>query len=155
MSRIRHLLLALTTTLAAGAIAMPALAGGPDDERPIVDGDKPSFPMSGDAFEAQVEQRIERALAKLEAILAKQKLPAVVADAIRAEAGRLADTIRAAAAEAAADGTVTKEEADHVRELAMRLLREAREKYRPLLPKPGKREGKRGGQRHERRAGSE
>jgi hypothetical protein len=88
------------------------------------------FPMAGDEFVARVDKRIDKFGAKLEARLAEAKrLTDEQKDGIRADFAKGSAAIKDAASKAAADGTVTLEEAKKVREVAQRIRDKAREKY--------------------------
>ncbi len=102
-------------TLALLAVALPAAA---DEGRR---GDQGTFPMPASEFSQRVEARLNRAHERLEARLAKKNPPAEKAAAMRQRFETNAATIRAEAQKAEADGTVTQEEADHVREVARSL----------------------------------
>jgi hypothetical protein len=101
--------------------------------------DKPAFPMPAPQFKEKVEQRLERIENRLERALAKRALPPGIERQIRADFAQGAGAIRAAANKAGADGTVTKQEAKQVRELARDLRDQAKEKYGPQIRprKPG------------------
>jgi hypothetical protein len=88
------------------------------------------FPMPGDEFVAKVDSRIEKFGAKLEERLARaKKLTDAQKEQIRADFAKASEKIRDAAAKAAADGTVTQEEAKKVREIVQRMREQARQKY--------------------------
>jgi tellurite resistance protein len=99
---------------------------------------KAHFPMPGATFEQKVDKRIEKARARLEKHMGKANVP----DAKRAEARKRFDEgatqLRAAAKRAAADGTVTAEEAKEVRKVARSLAPEGKK------GKHHKRDGKAG-----------
>jgi hypothetical protein len=110
------------------------------EDRPGADGrergpkaDKPAFPMPAPVFKERVEERIERIGERMERALAKRKLPAELERQIRADFAQGAGLIRGAVNKACADGTVTKQEAKQVRELARDLRDKAKEKYRAEL----------------------
>jgi hypothetical protein len=87
------------------------------------------FPMKADVFRDIVEKRINKAREKLDRVLDKRDLPPGIEAQIKKDFDAGVVKVRAAADKAAADGTVTKEEARAVRDLAQELRREAREKY--------------------------
>lgn len=103
-------------------------------------GEVPQFPVEAKKFQEMVEARIAKAREHMESALATHGVPEPMRAMIRKDFEEGAAAIREAAKKAAADGSVTKEEAKDVRELSRELRQEAREKYRP----EGK--GKRGGQ---------
>jgi tellurite resistance protein len=142
MSIIRSLArpVALSLALAIGAVPLTAFAQDPatpaqhqgkgKGKGRHEKGDRDAhFPMKAEAFKQHVEKRIGRALAKVNAMIEKKKVPEIIAGSIRKDADAAATQVRAAAAKAAADGTVTKEEAKVVRDLANQLKKEARAKY--------------------------
>ncbi|MCC6528451.1 MAG: hypothetical protein IT373_37745 [Polyangiaceae bacterium] len=138
MFRAHKIALAFLTSLSLGVLAAPALAGDPtDDDKPIVDDEKPRFPMSAAEFQKHVEQRLEKALARGERVLERRNVPAGIAQKVRAVAAQIAENVRAATREATADGSVTKEEAKHVREVAREGMKAAREQVKQYLPKKG------------------
>jgi hypothetical protein len=89
----------------ASLVAAPAMAG-----------DHASFPMPAATFKAKVEARQSRARTHMEDRAAK--LPADQAKELRAKFDAGLAKINAEVAKATADGTVTKEEAQSVREVA-------------------------------------
>jgi hypothetical protein len=97
--------------LAASAIALPAAAHGGG-------GDKAKFPMPAAEFTQHMNARIEKWRAKLEKNIAEKNLPADQAQAARTAFDQGAAQVRNEAAKAAADGVVTKEEAQQVRQVA-------------------------------------
>ncbi|MBI4956703.1 MAG: hypothetical protein HY908_32090 [Myxococcales bacterium] len=119
MSRLVPTAFALAAALALGALATPALARDP---------------VKGEEFRARVEKRVTRALARLDRALERHELPADVEQQIRADSATAAANVRAAADQAAADGTVTPEEAKTVRGVAKSAVREGRAKYAKYLP---------------------
>jgi hypothetical protein len=135
----------LLTTLAFG-LAVPAAAQAAEAapaakaEKDKEARKKASFPMSGDGFKAKVEARLKKAETRLERMLEKRKAPAETKERVRSRFTEVAGKIRKAAAAAAKDGTVSKEEAAKVRDL-WRELRNARGKDKPGK---GQARGKRG-----------
>lgn len=107
------------------------------------------FPITADAFRQLVEKRISKAREKLDRVLDKRDLPPGIEAQIKKDFDAGVVKVRAAVDKAAADGTVTKEEAKAVRDLAQELREEAREKY---LGK-GKGKEKKEERRQERRGG--
>ncbi|MEP7121737.1 MAG: hypothetical protein ABJE95_12535 [Byssovorax sp.] len=90
------------------------------------DADKAQFPMKADEFRAIVEKRIERVKARVEKGMEEHKLPAAQRAVITKAVDDAAKQVRGAVDKAAADGTVTKEEAKQVRELAEQLRAKVR-----------------------------
>ncbi|MFO0587206.1 MAG: hypothetical protein U0441_06700 [Polyangiaceae bacterium] len=86
------------------------------------------FPMKAEQFQKIVDKRIEHVKSKVEAALKKHN----VSDADKANVMKAVDegaaSVRAAAKKAEADGTVTKEEAQAVRDLAKKIREDARTK---------------------------
>ncbi|HVJ89005.1 MAG TPA: hypothetical protein VM580_04315 [Labilithrix sp.] len=95
--------LALVTVLAAA----PAMAGGKHD--------KAVFPMSAETFKEKVANRQAKARERMEK--RASKLNAEQAKELRAKFDAGVAKINAEVSKAAADGTVTKEEADAVRKV--------------------------------------
>lgn len=110
-----------------------ALAAGENARK-----DKGHFPMPGDAFTARVEARLTKVSQKLEERLEKSRIGDNLKKEIRADFERSAAKIRAAANKAAADGSVTKEEAKRVRELSRDLRKDMKAKRGPGKPKKAK-----------------
>jgi tellurite resistance protein len=73
--------------------------------------ERANFPMAGDAFVAHVDERIATRRDKLQSKLDKSQLDDEKKAEIISRANERAAKLKAAAAEAAADGTVTKDEA--------------------------------------------
>ena len=146
---VRPLFVALSLALATTAAA-PAFADGPDakpapakEEKGKGDkakgehakganarGDKAKirrlgalekFPMKADKFEKTVEKRIEHVKAKVKAALEKLNIPDADKAKVMKEVDEAAATVRAAAKKAGSDGTVTKDEAKTVRDLAKKI----------------------------------
>ncbi len=101
------LVTALVTLSLATALAVPAFA----------DGNHPraNFPMAAAEFNQKVEGRLQKHQAKLEAIIQKKNIAADKATKMRAKFNDRAAKVRAAAAAAEQDGTVTADEAKAVR----------------------------------------
>jgi hypothetical protein len=81
-------------------------------------GDKAQFPMPAATFQARIAKHREKAHARLEAHIAKKNLPADKAAAVRAKMAAAEAVVNQEVAKVVADGTVTKEEAKQVREVA-------------------------------------
>jgi frataxin-like iron-binding protein CyaY len=117
----------LTLAAITLALAVPAVAfAGPDGK------ERPSFPMSGEAFLEHVEDRLDTMEERVEERLAKSDKSDAEKEKVRAKIETMASKVMNAANEAAADGTVTKEEA-----------KELRQKMRKAKGRHGKR-GKKG-----------
>jgi hypothetical protein len=90
------------------------------------DGDKAQFPMKADEFRSMVEKRIEKIKARVEKGMEEHKLPAAQRVVVTKAVDDAAKQVRGAVDKAAADGTVTKEEAKAVRDLAEQLRAKVR-----------------------------
>jgi hypothetical protein len=90
---------------------------------------KMQFPIEAEQFRKMLDKRITRARARLEKALDARKVPDVVRAQVRKDFESGASAVRALADKAAADGVVTKEEAQQVRELAKSLKQQAKQKY--------------------------
>jgi hypothetical protein len=129
-SILRPLAVALTLALvAAPAVALagegPAPAGARDEAKQH----RPKhFPVSADKFQKGVDKRIEKMRAKLETRLEERNVPEGKRAAIRKEFDDGATQVRAAAKRVGQDGSVTKEEAKEVRDLAKSLRKKAHDK---------------------------
>jgi len=90
---------------------------------------KKNFPLKTDEFKKMVEKRIAHARERLDQVLASHEVPQGIQTQIKKEFENGANAVRAAAARVGADGTVTKDEAKEVKQLARDLKRQAREKF--------------------------
>jgi tellurite resistance protein len=90
------------------------------------DKDKAQYPMKAEEFRAIVEKRIEKVKARVEKGMEEHKLPAAQRAVITKAVDDATKQVRGAVDKAAADGTVTKEEAKQVRELAEQLRAKVR-----------------------------
>ena len=147
MSSIRTLVrpLAVALTLAFVAIPASALADGarpaPADAKggshappAAKDGQKKGnhkhFPIEAQKFQEMVDKRIGKMRARMERAMEKHHVPDAMKAQIRKDFEDGAAQLRAAAKRLGADGTVTKEEAKEVKDLARSLKQKGREKYR-------------------------
>lgn len=110
--------------VAAALCALPATAayarpGAPSEMRH--DGDA-KFPMSAADFRQHISDHLQRARARMEEHIANKQLPKDQADQLRAQFDAAVPRINAKVDEVCSDGTVTKEEAEAVWELARSLL---------------------------------
>jgi len=94
-----------------------------------------AFPMSGEAFTAKVGQRLKKMGARLKKRLAKAKIPPKAKKQIRADFIKGAKLIRKTAARAAADGKVTSQEAQKVRQVAKKVRQRLMKKWRRIAAK--------------------
>jgi hypothetical protein len=146
-----------TIALVAAVSALPAtaLAAGPEGaQRPGQSAEEHGkgprggkgereahqFPMKGADFITMVDAKIQKVRAKVQEKLAKHPLPDATRKQVMAEVDAGAAKVKAAAQKAAADGTVTKDEAKEVRDLAHQVKKDARAKAG--LPERGKGHGK-------------
>ena len=102
------------------------------------DGDKAQFPMKADEFRSKVEKKIEKIKARVEKGMEEHKLPAAQRAVITKAVDDAAKQVRGAVDKAALDGTVTKEEAKQVRELAEQLRAKVRGEFGGKHAKAGK-----------------
>lgn len=79
------------------------------------------FPMAAEKFEKMIEKRIEHIKTKVEAALKKHSVSDADKAKVMKEVDEAAATVRAAAKKAGSDGTVTKDEAKTVRDLAKKI----------------------------------
>lgn len=91
---------------------------------------KETFPMATPAFKAKVETRIAKARERVAEHLAKRDVPAEKQKAVLARFDEAALKVVAEVDKVGASGTVTKEGAKDVRELARQLRREARDNWK-------------------------
>jgi hypothetical protein len=102
------------------------------------EGDKAQYPMKADEFRSMVEKRIEKVKARVEKGMEEHKLPAAQRAVITKAVDDAAKQVRVAVEKAAADGTVTKEEAKEVRDLAEQLRAKVRSELGGKHAKAGK-----------------
>jgi len=108
--------------LVAGLSALPSTAHArPPAPAGVHDEAEPKFPMSAAEFRDRVSRRVEQARQKMEEHITEKQLPADKADEHRARFQAAIAQINAKVDEVCADGTVTKEEAEAVHELAKSL----------------------------------
>ena len=150
----RSMFRTLALVFAAAIVPATALADGPTTEPGRAEGrghegrgahrggkdHDAAFPMKGPEFMTKVDARIQKTREKVSEHVAKKNLPEATKKQVLAEVDAGAAKVRAAATKAAADGTVTKEEAKQVRELAHEVKKDLRAKAG--LPEKGHRDGK-------------
>lgn len=136
-------------SLALVAVAVPVVAfadsanAGQVGEKGAGKGEKAQFPMAADKFNEKVEARITKVRQKLVDHMTKKGVDADKQTAALAKFDEAAKQVREAATNAGADGTVTKEEAKNVRDLAKKLHHEGKAKNGKAKGK-GKGKGKKG-----------
>lgn len=148
----RSLIRTLAVVAAVTALPVTALAAGPDEGKPTAaegvrgkgkgDREAHQFPMKGGDFIGMVEKRITKVREKVQEKMARRDLTDAQRKQILAEVDAGAAKVRAAANKAAADGTVTKEEAKQVRDVAHDVKKEIREKHGMKDHKKGRGKGK-------------
>ena len=134
MLHVRSILRSLVVAMSLAIVAAPAAAfagegraqAGAKDEGKPREGKR--FPVPAEKFQKHVEKRIEKAREKLEAHMKEKNLADDKRAAIRKEFESGVVEVRAAAKRVGQDGTVTKEEAKEVRDLAKSLRHKAGEK---------------------------
>ncbi|AKV00798.1 hypothetical protein AKJ09_07461 [Labilithrix luteola] len=107
--------LAISTLAAVPAFAAPSQGNAPAQVQHGDKGDQAKFPMPGAEFKQKVDARTAKARAHMEERAAK--LPADQAKDLRTKFDAGTAQINDAVNKAIADGTVTKEEAQQVREV--------------------------------------
>ena len=131
-SRTIRIALAAVSLTALPAIAYAGGNHGKDASGHVKGGkegkDKAQFPMQADAFRAKVEARITKAREHVVARMNKKNVPADKQKELLAKFDDAAAKVRAETDKACADGTVTKEEAKSVRDLAKSLRQKAHDK---------------------------
>lgn len=114
------------------AVAVPATAfanPGDGSAKTVRGGDhEKNFPMKAADFKAHAEKRFAKQKEKLEGIFAKKNVPEAKRAQIRKDVEAGMATVRAAIDKAAADGTVTADEAKNVRAISKDVKRKAMEK---------------------------
>lgn len=107
--------LAISTLAAVPAFAAPAQGDAPAKVHHGGKGDQAKFPMPGAEFKQKVDARTAKARQHMEE--RASKLPADQAKDVRAKFDAGTTQINDAVNKAVADGTVTKEEAQQVRDV--------------------------------------
>ena len=122
-------------SLALVAVAVPVVAfadsanAGQVGEKGDGKGEKGQFPMAADKFKEKVEARITKARQHLVDHMTKKGVDADKQKSNLEEFDAAAKQVRDATDTACTDGTVTKEEAKGVRDLAKKLHHEAKAKH--------------------------
>jgi hypothetical protein len=132
------LIAAATFAVPMTSFAETAPAAAPHGHKHHGDKNKAQFPMKADEFRSMVEKRIEKIKARVEKGMEQHKLPAATRAVITKAVDDAAKQVRGAVDKAAADGTVTKEEAKQVRELAEQLRSKVRGELGGKHAKAGK-----------------
>lgn len=100
--------------------------------------DKAQYPMKADEFRVMVEKKIGKIKTRVEKGMDQHKVPAAHRAEITKAIDEAAKQVRGAVDKAAADGTVTKEEAKQVRDLAEQLRAKIRGELGGKHAKAGK-----------------
>lgn len=87
------------------------------------------FPVDAQKFEQIVDKRITKAREHMERAMESHHVPDALKTQIRKDFDDGAAAVKAAAKRVGADGTVTREEAKEVKDLAKSIKQKAREKY--------------------------
>ena len=142
MGFVKVALVGLGVSLVPVSLALADSGSGPAKTVEVKQGkgDK-KFPMEGQKFLEKVDGRIAKARERLVQKMEERKVPAEKRAKILKEFQQGSAKIRGAARAAAKDGTVTKDEAERVREIRKAVRQEFREKF---PHGKGKRGGKRG-----------
>jgi hypothetical protein len=113
----RSKILATFVTLAAlAATSVTGVAFAAEGQKGAASGGKASFPMPAPAFKQKVDARISKARSRMEKHAAK--MSAEDAKQLRAKFEAGVAQVNQEVAKATADGTVTKDEAQRVREVS-------------------------------------
>ena len=132
MFRIRSVVRPLAITIACAFTLVPMTAFADNTTAPAKKAErhqrpKLNFPVDAQLFRKVVEKKIEHARENIDKQLKAHKVPAAQQAEIKKHFEAAVKQIRTAADQVASDGTVTKEEAQKVRELAKDLKKQARE----------------------------
>ncbi len=151
----RSMIRALALVFAVSALPATALAAGPEGTQDAVERgakgkrsegkgkrEAHQFPMKGADFITRVDARIAKVHTKAQEKLAKRPLPEATKKAVLADVDAGAAKVKAAAHQAAADGTVTREEAKALRDLAHDVKKEIRTEHRLPAHRQGRGKGK-------------
>jgi hypothetical protein len=132
---VRPVVAALVFALAAAPVT--AFAGSKDDAAAETK-KRPSFPMTAESFNKLIEKRIAHMRERLEKGMTAHKVPAATQAQVKKDFEAGVTALRAAAAKATADGSVTKDEAKQVKGAA----KDLKKKVRAHMPSKGKGKGK-------------
>ncbi|MEM9693436.1 MAG: hypothetical protein AAGA56_12880 [Myxococcota bacterium] len=88
---------------------------------------RPQFPMKGEAFTSRIDQRLSRIEARVARRLERSKLDDAAKSNVRQKVATAKAKVKAATRKAAADGTVTRQEAKEVRQIVKQLRKEAKQ----------------------------
>jgi hypothetical protein len=132
MLSIRPFIRPVAVAVALALCAAPVAAHAEGSDKGAEAKKERKFPMPSESFNKMVERRISQARARMLQVIENNPM---VTEAMRAQIKKDFDdgaaAVRALAAKVKADGTVTKDEAEKVRDLANELKEKAREKYMP------------------------
>ncbi len=161
MRRTHRIARTVAAFLTIAALAVPSVAAAqqaPDVPPPDVPAQGPrkgkkgkkakrkhQFPMKAKRFAALVNQRLKRVEARLNRVLQKRNVPPEIQQKVKARFAKAKAKIQDAVQKAGADGTVTRQEARRVRQLARQMKQQAR-KALGKKGKKGKKGKRRGGQ---------
>lgn len=146
MSSLRSVVRPFAAALAFAFLAAP-LAASAEEKAPekapkpaVVKLDKKErrgeLPMKSEEFQKMVDERITQVRSHVELALMAQPFPDSTKEQIRKDMDKGAEAVRAAAKDAGKDGEVTAKEAQAVKDLAFKILAEARGKYLKPASKP-------------------
>lgn len=129
MKSIRSLVFPVVLSLGLGClVASPALAQA--DQKPaqeLREGKaKPNFPMKAEDFKKMVNERLAKMQARFDQVLSKKNPPAEKKEQMKKAFEAGVAKIKAAVDKAAADNTVTQEEAKEVRKVVKEQRKELR-----------------------------
>ena len=132
MFRIRSVVRSAAVAIALAVVTVPvvAMAGETAPKRGERHHDPAEFPMPAKTFRELVEKRIQHAREHLAKQLDAHKVPAIAQTEIKKRFEEGAKVVRQAADQAAADGTVTKDEADKVKTTAKEEKKKGREQLK-------------------------
>jgi hypothetical protein len=110
------LLMSLASIVTTTSFAAPSAHAGESGQG--AQAERPSFPMPADAFKKRANERLAKWKSKMEDAIKAKAIPEARAKEMRARFAEASGKINEAVNKAAADGTVTKEEAKEVRRVA-------------------------------------
>ncbi|NUQ72253.1 MAG: hypothetical protein HUU21_01725 [Polyangiaceae bacterium] len=145
MLSIRKIIRPAAVALAFALVAAPVAAHAEGKDRSAEVKKQRKFPMPAESFNKLIEKRLTKAREHLVKALDKRNVPEATKVQATKDFDAGAAAVRSLSAKVRADGTVTKEEAKQVRDLAKDLKQKAREKY-GIGKGKGKNKGKDQGQ---------
>jgi hypothetical protein len=127
--------LTLAAPLVASADQKPREGARPEASAGASKHDRAIFPMKASEFQKIIEKRIERIKAQVERSMTKHALPAPARVEVTRAVEAAVKDMQSTLDKASADGSVTKDEAKEIRDLATQLREKLREQLKDKGPR--------------------